>query len=83
MVQQRFQPTDSDKQASAVFALDLVDQQRLLKLPPIAHWYDANQVTYREVFERLNSVSQKEGVEILRRIHQGQSVSDLFTLDGD
>lgn len=83
LVRQCIEPAYPAKQASAGFAQDRVNQQRLVRLPPIAPRYGANQINYDELFERLKSADQEKGVEILRRLYQGQDVSDMFPPEED
>lgn len=83
LILQLRQPADVPKQASADFAQDQADEQATGKLPRMARWHSATQEAYGKIFKRLKSVSQERGVEILRRIHQGQDISDMTHLVED
>ncbi|OAQ60869.1 fungal zn(2)-Cys(6) binuclear cluster domain-containing protein [Pochonia chlamydosporia 170] len=80
LIRQCRQPDGATKQASADSAQDLADRQRRVKLPPIARWYDAKGEAYGELFERLKYADERRGEQILRRMHQGQDISDVVSL---
>ncbi|OAQ60159.1 hypothetical protein VFPPC_14791 [Pochonia chlamydosporia 170] len=59
---------------------DTQNQQPAHMLPPIAQWYDDDPEAYGELFLYLKSTTQEEGVEVLRRVRQGQDISDILFL---
>jgi hypothetical protein len=60
-----------------------LNQERGDDLPSIASWYCEDGEAYEELFMQLRSATQEKGIEVIRRIRQGESISDILNIVKD